>query len=165
MSNPFQNWTPQTAAEHNRRVAEKAGAAIGVATFTPTPGLAPKSGMPVKTIDQARDVVLSNVVYQESTDEKKLNKLEKAWLRELRRLNPPWIGIQCVTLKLADDCRYTPDFPTIDPNGLIVFYETKGFMRDDAAVKIKVAARLFRWAKFVLVTKEKGQWVQKEINA
>ena len=100
-------------------------------------------------------VTNTEVIITPSSDEKKLNKLEKAWLRQLRLTHPEGnIGIQNITLKLADDCRYTPDFNTIDANGQIVFWETKGgLFRDDAKVKIKVAARLYRWARFNLVTK------------
>ncbi len=39
-------------------------------------------------------------------------------------------------------------------------YETKGFMRDDAAVKIKVAASspAYRWIKFHLASRCKSGW-------
>lgn len=99
-----------------------------------------------------------------STDEQKLNKTEASWLTVLRSRNPHWIGVQAVTLKLGDDCRYTPDFDVIDKNGLYTFYETKGFMREDALVKIKTAARAFPWAKFVIVTREDGAWVETPVK-
>lgn len=107
----------------------------------------------------------TDLVFQKSTNEEKLNKLEKDWLRQLRLLHPPErIGIQSITLKLANDTRYTPDFWTIDANGQLVFWETKGFMRDDARVKIHVAARQFLWARFVLVHRRKGQWFENPIK-
>jgi hypothetical protein len=37
--------------------------------------------------------------------------------------------------------------------------ETKGFRRDDAMVKLKVAARLFPCFQFVLATRVRGVWV------
>jgi len=40
----------------------------------------------------------------------------------------------------------------------IELHETKGFMRDDAAVKLKVAADKFPEFLFVLVKKIKKQW-------
>lgn len=59
-----------------------------------------------------------------------------------------------VTLKLAPRTTYTPDFRVILPDGTEEYHETKGFMRDDAHVKLKVAAaqhpytfRLVTWAK------------------
>lgn len=100
-----------------------------------------------------------------STDEEKLNKLEVAWLRELRLLFPAEaIGVQSITLKLGNDTRYTPDFWTVDVNGQLTFWETKGFFRDDAKVKIKIAARQFRYFRFVLVEKKKGEWIETPIK-
>jgi isocitrate dehydrogenase kinase/phosphatase len=63
-----------------------------------------------------------------------------------------------VTLKLADDTRYTPDFLVIGSDELITFVEVKGFLRDDARVKFKVAADQYPWAKFLMVRKVKGGW-------
>jgi hypothetical protein len=65
-------------------------------------------------------------------------------------------------LRLADRTFYTPDFRAIKPNGEIVFYEVKGFMRDDAAVKIKVAADIHPY-RFILVKKIKGGWSYNEV--
>lgn len=100
-----------------------------------------------------------------STDEQKLNKLERTYLAYLRRLNPPHIGIQNITLKLGDDLRYTPDFSTIDENGRFVFHETKGpFYADDARVKLLAAARQFRMFTFLLVKQTKGlTWQIEEV--
>lgn len=99
-----------------------------------------------------------------STDEKKLNKTEKRFLDWLwqRALPGQYIGVQSITLKLADDCRYTPDFVTIF-QGDIRAYEVKGFWRDDAKVKIKVAARMFPM-RFVVVQWIKGQWQFSEVK-
>ena len=100
-----------------------------------------------------------------STDEDKLNKTESAYLDELRS-NDQYIAvhIQAITLKLGDDCRYTPDFLTIDRNGKCKCHETKGFWRDDARVKIKCAARMYRWIEFVAVTKQKSDWIYEQIK-
>lgn len=100
-----------------------------------------------------------------STDEAKLNKTERAYLAYLRTDRPhDMIHIQSLTLKLADDCRYTPDFVTVDYAGETIGWEVKGFMRDDALVKIKVAARMFLWIRFVLVRRIKGQWEFQEVK-
>jgi hypothetical protein len=46
-----------------------------------------------------------------------------------------------VTFKLADDCRYTPDFQVLRRDGTVEFVEIKGgFVREDARLKIKMAA-------------------------
>ena len=108
--------------------------------------------------------VACNLTIKPSTDEQKLNKTERGYLAYLRRLNPEPIGIQNITLKLGDDCRYTPDFNYINENGRLVFAETKGFFRDDAKVKLKVAARLYRWADFHLVVKYGVGWKIETVN-
>lgn len=103
------------------------------------------------------------------------NKLERdfgAWLRE----RSPIVHEQAVTLLIANGVRYTPDFVV----GLHPFYEgcnktpaylrayeTKGFMRDDANVKIKVAASVYPWIEFWLVKRApKGSvdpWIMQRI--
>lgn len=91
-----------------------------------------------------------------TTDEAELNKTELAflyWLRATRTHED--IGVQNLTFKLGDNCRYTPDFSAVRDRRLYI-YEVKGFWRDDARVKIKAAARMFRWACFVAVQKRKG---------
>lgn len=66
---------------------------------------------------------------------------------------------EAVTLKIANDCRYTPDFMAMGVGGEITFFEVKGFWRDDARVKIKVAARTFPEFRFVGVQKKGQSWV------
>jgi hypothetical protein len=99
-----------------------------------------------------------------STDEAKLNKTEAAYLQLLRTFNYKYLGIQNITLKLADDCRYSCDFNFIDGVGLWHFHEVKGFFRDDAKVKIKVAARLFPMFHFCVVRKTKEGWDFTEVK-
>ncbi len=85
------------------------------------------------------------------------NKTEAAFAAHVRACYPgKEILEQAVTLVLANGLRYTPDiFLPSGRNGAPkpAFYEVKGFMRDDAAAKIKVAARVHRWADFFLVTR------------
>lgn len=97
-----------------------------------------------------------------------LNKTETAWLDVLRAdLPPEWrVLIQSITLRLANGCRYTPDFALLHgPTGAVRFYEVKGYMRDDAAVKIKVAAAQFPAWAFWLVWRKAGAWQQQRILA
>ena len=53
---------------------------------------------------------------------------------------------------------YTPDFLAVYP-GNFTFYEVKGFWRDDAKVKIKVAAEMFPFFVWQAVQWKKGEWV------
>jgi hypothetical protein len=69
-----------------------------------------------------------------------------------------------VTLKLGDDCRYTPDFFVILPDGQITIYETKGaFIREDARVKLRAAAEMFPF-RFILAQYKKKVWTAWEIK-
>lgn len=99
-----------------------------------------------------------------STDESKLNKTERERFAQLRSMRVPCLETQAITLKLGDDCRFTPDFSYIGENGEMVFEDVKGFQRDDALVKIKVAARKFTWARFLIVKKSKHSWEITEIK-
>jgi hypothetical protein len=65
-------------------------------------------------------------------------------------------------LTLAPNCTYTPDFLVIKADSK-EFHEVKGFMRDDAAVKLKVAAVMFPEYKFILVKRKNGLWTFKEM--
>jgi hypothetical protein len=92
-----------------------------------------------------------------------MNKLETAYSERLTAQGLPWF-YERVTFKLADDTRYTPDFLVLMPDNTMHFHETKGFMRDDANVKIKVAASMFPFFGFTLVTRKGGEWILKEIG-
>lgn len=63
-----------------------------------------------------------------------------------------------VTFKLAPRTTYTPDFLLVMPDGTIQIHEVKGFAREDAIVKFKVAAAMNTWAVFVMVRKVKDSW-------
>lgn len=91
----------------------------------------------------------------------RMNRTEAAYATRLEMLRRAgeivdW-GFEPIKLRLADRTWYTPDF-------LVVFadrfelHEVKGFWRDDARVKWKVAAELFPWFQFVAVTRKRGQW-------
>ena len=74
---------------------------------------------------------------------------------------------EAVTLRLAKGSRYTPDFMVIKADGLVEFHETKGFWREAARVRIKVAADRFPWFRFVAIQRgKKGgpQWVTEEFG-
>jgi len=99
----------------------------------------------------------------ESTDVSKLNKTERAYYEYLKLMRYDWLGVQCVTLKLADDCRLTPDFAYIT-NGMFYLVDVKGFQREDALIKMRVAARMFPWAQFLIVKKTKTGWDEKRVK-
>lgn len=63
-------------------------------------------------------------------------------------------------LRLADGTFYCPDFLVQLPNGSLEVHEVKGFWREDAWIKFKVAATLHSYLQFVAVTRVKGQWTE-----
>ena len=69
-----------------------------------------------------------------------------------------------VKLRLAANTFYTPDFML--PGSPITFIEVKGFWRDDARVKLKVAAEMFPMFTFIAVTKDRrtGEWKEERIK-
>lgn len=76
-----------------------------------------------------------------------MNKTESAYARHLESQCATgeivWWKFEGLTLKLAKDTRYTPDFCVMTRDGCIEFHEVKGFFEDDAKVKVKVAAEMF----------------------
>jgi hypothetical protein len=76
-----------------------------------------------------------------------MNKTEARYAEQLQlRLlagEVAWFAYEALTLKLAPDTRYTPDFVVMLSDGTLECHEVKGFFRDDAKVKVKVAAEKF----------------------
>lgn len=76
-----------------------------------------------------------------------------------------WFAFECITLKLAADTRYTPDFLVMRHDGTLECHEIKGHWEDDALVKIKVAAEKFPF-RFIsaqkLPKKYGGGWKVRE---
>lgn len=87
------------------------------------------------------------------------NKTEAAYEQYLSLLQKAgevaWFRFEGVKLRLADNTFYTPDYAVMLPTGEFQLHEVKGFMTDDANVKIKVAAEMYPF-KFFLVRKLKG---------
>ena len=108
------------------------------------------------------------------------NKTEEAFgdylEMEFRKGNIAWFVWQRIKLTLGDDCTYLPDFVAVTASGEIVFYEVKGakltpktkkvvpYARDDAKVKIKVAAEMYWWARFIIAFRYKGKWEFTEVK-
>lgn len=71
---------------------------------------------------------------------------------------------ECIKLRLANRCWYTPDFMVLTNTGRIELHEVKGFWRDDAKVKTKGIAEQFQSLyTFVIVTRSKGHWEFEEM--
>jgi hypothetical protein len=73
-----------------------------------------------------------------------------------------WYRFEGIKLRLADKTFYSPDFFVMKTNGELEVHEVKGFMLDDANVKIKVAAENYPF-KFIVVKLKRGTWEEKEV--
>lgn len=93
-----------------------------------------------------------------------MNKTERSFWQRAREAFGEHAYREPITLRLAGRTRYTPDF-LIRESGDLVFYETKGFMRDDASVKLKVAAEQYPFFLFVLVTRERRVWLCRLVSS
>jgi hypothetical protein len=98
-----------------------------------------------------------------------LNATEERYATHLELLKRAgeveWYAFEAVTLKLAKDTRYTPDFFVMRPGGWLECHEVKGFFREDAKVKMKVAAANFPF-RFIAVRaqlkRDGGGWSYEE---
>lgn len=96
------------------------------------------------------------------------NKLEAAYGQRLETLRAQGEVLayffERLTLKIADDCRYTPDYFVVTPTGMEL-HEVKGPQAwEDSIIKLKVAADMFPWFRFSLQKRVKGEWISKEIR-
>lgn len=92
-----------------------------------------------------------------------MNGLEAAYARDLdlRKLsgNVLWWKFNAVRLRIADGEKgafFKPDFAVLTRDGL-EFHETKGFWREAARLRIKVASGLYPFP-FVAVRRVAGRW-------
>lgn len=100
----------------------------------------------------------------------KMNKTEAAYNEYLRKL--AWAGeilwhkYEAINLRLADRTFYRPDFAVMAADGVLEMHEVKGYMRDDANVKIKVAAAEYPFRFFLIRARAKsrgGGWDIQEV--
>lgn len=112
----------------------------------------------------------------------RINKTELAYSRllDLRIKAGEIVGwkFESIKLRLADRTWYCPDFLVVIPAGALPYggtrieypgerleiHEVKGFWRDDARVKIKVAAEMYPEFRFFAVQYKKGSWLFEEFK-
>lgn len=87
---------------------------------------------------------------------------------ELRRRvgEVAWYRFEGIKLRLADNTFLTPDFAVMLTDGRLQMHEVKGFMQDDANVKLKVAAEAYPFDIIVIRAKAKrdgGGWEMRTV--
>lgn len=96
-----------------------------------------------------------------SKETKGMNKTEARYAQELDVAKKAGYikdyKFEGVKFKLADNTFYTPDFFVIYP-GFFMVVEIKGFLREDAAVKFKVAAAQYPWFEWRMIRWKNKQW-------
>ena len=89
---------------------------------------------------------------RKSSPREGMNEIEEAYATILSAWQAAGIvhawRFEAVTLRLAADLRYTPDFWVVLDDGTVCCDEVKGFWQPQARIKIKAAARLFPWFRF-----------------
>ena len=84
------------------------------------------------------------------------NKYEAAWREHVEKnIRQGGIFYEPIKFRLADRTYYTPDYIMLAEDQTIEAHEVKGSWlapgQDDSRVKIKVAADLYPWIKFVAI--------------
>ncbi len=100
-----------------------------------------------------------------------MNKTERAYDEALTIMQSAgeilWCKFEAIKFRLADNTHYTPDFAVMKADGQMEFHEVKGYMMDDANVKIKVAAEMFPFRFFLVKARAKkdgGGWAITEVG-
>ncbi|MHB8406218.1 MAG: hypothetical protein ACYDCJ_12425 [Gammaproteobacteria bacterium] len=99
-----------------------------------------------------------------------MNKFEARYAQQLearKRLGEiAWYSYEAVKLRLAQKTFLTVDFFVMLANGELEAHECKGWIEDDAAVKLKVAAAMYPFRFFLVRHPNKATgWVIKEVAA
>ncbi len=68
-----------------------------------------------------------------------------------------WYKFEGIKLRLADKTFLTPDFAVMNRDGVMEMHDVKGFLMEDANVKLKVAAEQYPF-RFYIVKKTKVFW-------
>lgn len=154
-------WAPEIMSKNSLRFPESAlkGDALGTAKLSlPT-------GKPVWPAARTNNLTAVRALGRLPVGQ--MNKTEAAYAAHLdarRQIGEVlWYRFEGMKFRLADNTFYTPDFAVMVAGGAIELHECKGFMEEDANVKIKVAASQYPFV-FRLVRKAKGgNWDIREI--
>jgi hypothetical protein len=98
-----------------------------------------------------------------------MNRTEAAYASHLDLLKTAgeilWYRFEGIKLRLADNTFLTVDFAVMMADGTLEMHECKGYMEEDANVKLKVAAASYPF-RFILVRKKAekdgGGWTKTE---
>lgn len=96
-----------------------------------------------------------------------MNRTETAYAQHLDLLMKTgdvlWYRFEGLKFRLADKTFLTPDFAVMTRSGLIELHDVKGFMMEDANVKMKVAADQYPF-EFFIIRKTKSFWMKTPVS-
>jgi hypothetical protein len=139
------NWTEEQVQAHIARA--RAGWTTETAAVDPRKVAKP---IPVHKCEPRMNSWETSYAY--ALDLQRMAGLIRGWRFE------PWKFI------LAPKTTYRPDFVVWMADGTVQVHEVKGFMREDAAIKIKVASEMNPWFRFFVVKKEGDGWELTEVG-
>jgi hypothetical protein len=128
-----------------------------------------------ETVVSAAEIIAATPDTRVRQSHKKPSKIHRDWGEHLNTIHRAGLFFsaqiyeEAITLNLCNGVRYRPDWIVVGdfskgPKHLLTAYECKGgFMYDDARKSLLFAAKEYRWIRFVLVWREKGEWKQQEI--
>jgi hypothetical protein len=105
-----------------------------------------------------------------AAERREMNKTERRYhdhLEEEQRAGRiAGFKFESIKLRLADNTSITIDFMVIGIDGFIEFHDTKALwkstgkpgVKEDAQIKMKIAAEQFPWFYFLIVWEEHGIW-------
>ncbi len=115
-------------------------------------------------------------------DKPEMNKTEFAYAQYLYALRNTgaviWHQFESITIKLGHDCRLTPDFLVMFPDGHLELHDTKGakkiktgrkagqtkaYVEEDALVKARVCAANFVIPVYFVWQEKNGEWSKREL--
>jgi len=115
------------------------------------------SSMPTETQRRPMPAAIGDV---DALANQAMNKTEAAYSAVLdarkARGEVAWWRFGALNLRIGEKCFYHTDFMVLLADGHIELHETKGFMRDDAQVKLRAIREMYPFFAVVVVKKGKG---------
>jgi len=166
----LRNWDAAQVEQHNSRVRMSRLHKLSANGTTPLSEAAERAIEAARIFTpEAKPASVRGVIRQSSRQPNKTElRFEQEHLKPLIYSAELFIyEYEGVTLKIANGCRYTPDFWAVDTRGVTRYYEikAKAMIWDDAIVKLKVAAAKYVNCEFYLCAWGAQEWTIQRVIA
>ena len=98
---------------------------------------------------------------------RKISDLERRWGEKLHQAYPNAQIYPQFPLSLGTGCNYYVDFLIVTRTSMawtIRADEVKGWRRETGLAKLKIAARIYPWIRFYLVTRGPAGWIERLVE-